>query len=344
MITDLAIWAITPNGINLGLSLCAGFSGACLFVPEKESKDLSLVSKTSLTPFSQLKPEIHLRFSEFKSHIFIFSTGIAVRLIAPLLESKMTDPAVVVMDEKGFHAISLVSGHLGGGNELAKKAAKVVNATPVITTATDINDLPSMDMAAKEAGLDIENPGAIKTANMKLLKGEALSIADPKNLLIPTLPEFSVAVEGCQTPDVICTWEIVKVSRETLILRPKILTVGIGCNRNTPMADMLEFLNTTFQKENLSINSIAALATTSVKADEAGILELAEKLNCTVHFYEKDELNSVDTIQNPSKMAEKYLGVKSVCEAAAILGANQGRLIVPKKKTKDVTLAVALAE
>jgi len=340
MHSRLAIWAITPNGIDLGLSLGRGLPGSTFFIPEKKSKNIP--GNTDLIVFSELKGELHLRFREFDSHIFIFSTGIAVRLIAPLLESKINDPAVVVMDEKGIHAISLVSGHLGGANELAVKAANAVNATPVITTATDINNLPSMDMIAQKAGLVIENPGGIKFANMKLLKGQTLSIADPKGLVTPNLPESCVSQDKDRIPDVICTWETIKVPRETLILRPRILAVGIGCNRNTPMADMLEFLTKTFEKENLSTHSIAALATTSVKADEAGILELAERLNCPVYFYERDELNSVDTIQNPSKMAEKYLGVKSVCEAAAILGTNRGRLIVPKKKTKDVTLAVAL--
>ncbi len=342
MTADLAIWAITPNGIHLGRSLCACFPGSVFLIPEKEFKDLKLPVKTDLTVFSELKQELCLRFREFESHIFIFSTGIAVRLIAPLLESKIKDPAVVVMDEKGFHAISLVSGHLGGANELAVKAAKAVNGTPVITTATDINHLPSLDMIAKKAGLVIETPGAIKTVNMKLLKREALSVTDPKGYVTPSLSLSSVTLKQGRVPDLICTWETMTVPRETLILRPKILTVGIGCNRNTPMADMLGFLNETFEKEKLSIHSIAALATTSAKADEEGILELADKLNCPVHFYGRDALNSVDTIQNPSKMAEKYLGVKSVCEAAAILGAKRGRLIVPKKKTKDVTLAVAL--
>jgi len=190
----------------------------------------------------------------------------------------------------------------------------------------------------------IENPETIKLANMKLLRGEALGIEDPKNLITPWVPESFISQSKTSAIDISCTWETMKVSRETLIFRPRILVLGIGCNRNTPMADMLEFLIATFAIEKLSVHSITALATTSVKSDETGILELADHLNCPIHFYERDELNSVDTIKNPSKMAEKYLGVKSVCEAAAILGTRRGKLIVPKKKTGDVTLAVAIPE
>ncbi len=340
---EMAIWAITPNGIKLGEQLCARLDFPDFFIPEKETGQLALPADIQIRSFSSLKETLTKTFHTYKSHIFIFSTGIAVRLLAPLLVSKLQDPAVVVMDEHGCHAISLVSGHLGGANALAIRISQISNAVPVITTATDVNDLPSFDMIAKQSGLFIETPGAIKYANMKLLKGQPLSIIDPLGRVIPNLPETLISKQQKVLPDIACTWTDIKVSRETLVLRPKALIIGMGCNRNTPMADMMAFLKYTFENEHLSLNAISAMATTTVKADEVGMLELAKTLNIPIHFYEKDQLNSVDTIENPSKMAEKYLGVKSVCEAAAILGANHGRLILPKKKTKDVTLAVALA-
>ncbi|WDP90646.1 MAG: cobalt-precorrin 5A hydrolase [Desulfobacter sp.] len=344
MASDPAIWAITPNGIRLGLRLCRRMEGASVFVPDREIDNPSLDGHAGVHFFPSLRPTLKAEFNRFSAHIFIFSTGIAVRMIAPLLDSKLRDPAVVVLDEKGLHAISLVSGHLGGANALARRVADLINAVPVITTATDLNKLPSIDMIAKEAGLTIETPGAIKFANMKLLKGEPVSIVDPLKLITPQIPAHLITTKTQKVPDIICTWVTMKVPRETLVLRPKNLVIGMGCNRNTPMADMLEFLTATFKNENLSMTSISALATTSVKADEEGMLALAEELDIPIRFYDKDQLNSVETIVNPSKMAEKYLGVKSVCEAAAILGANRGRLILPKKKTRDVTLAAALAE
>ncbi|MCG8637633.1 MAG: cobalamin biosynthesis protein, partial [Desulfobacterales bacterium] len=136
----------------------------------------------------------------------------------------------------------------------------------------------------------------------------------------------------------------IKVSRETLILRPRVLSVGVGCNRNTPAEDILDFLKLTFKKGGLNLEAVSTFATTDVKADEDGILALGKTLDRPIKFYERDRLNSVETIENPSEMAEKYLGVKSVCEAAAILGAQRGTLIVTKQKTKDVTLAVAIPE
>ena len=337
-----AIWAITPNGIRLGKRLLKGFPDAVLYLPEKEGDSEALSGK--VRAFSNLKDEISCKFLQHPSHVFIFSTGIAVRMIAPLLASKLSDPAVVVLDELGYHAISLISGHLGGANRLAREIAGTVNAVPVITTATDINGLPSMDMVAQAAGVFIETPGAIKTANMKLLKGEQLNVHDPSGFVLPLIPDASVTTDPDRPFDVACDWKDTTVPRGTLVFRPRILFVGIGCNRNTSLQDIHTFLCRVFRGHDLSLNAIAGLATTEVKADEQGILALGGKLGRPIRFYSKDELNSVETIENPSKMAEKHIGVKSVCEAAAILSALKGRLIVPKQKTRDVTLAVAVPE
>ncbi|MCG8636875.1 MAG: cobalamin biosynthesis protein [Desulfobacterales bacterium] len=343
-----AIWAITPNGVRLGLDLGIHFKDACLFVPEKEDleSDQSSDPLPKVIRFSKLKAELTDQFSRFSEHIFIFSTGISVRLIAPLLKAKTIDPAVVVVDEKGINAISLISGHLGGANELAVEVGKATGASPVITTATDLNRRPSIDMLAKYAGLGIENPEAIKHINMKFLKGEKICVYDPMKKILPEIPGTFIkdGPVNERDYDLVCTWKEIKVSRETLILRPRVLSVGVGCNRNTPAEDILDFLKLTFKRERLSLEAVSTFATTDVKADEDGILALGKTLDRPIKFYERDRLNSVETIENPSEMAEKKIKKKSVCEAAAILGAQRGNLIVPKQKTKDVTLAVAIPE
>jgi cobalt-precorrin 5A hydrolase len=283
-------------------------------------------------------------FARFSAHIFIFSTGIAVRMIAPLIQSKTTDPAVIVLDDRGIHAISLLSGHLGGANRLTEKLAAHINATPVITTATDINKLPAIDLLAQANNLYIENSGAIKHINMAILKAEPVDVYDPKNFICPLLPKKTRHSQVWTEPKigVACTWKTINVPRETLVLRPKILSVGIGCNRGTSLDELYGFLEAVFTVEKLSLNAVFTLATTEVKQDEPGLLALANRLGLPLKFYNKNQLNSVDTIETPSQMVEKHLGVKSVCEAAAILSAERGRLIVPKKKNKDVTIAVAI--
>jgi len=338
-----AVWAITPNGIGLGQKLAAALESSILYLPEKERHILKNEPDVNIVLFHKLKSELSAQFSAYASHIFIFSTGISVRLIAPLLAGKVKDPGVVVLDDKGRHAISLISGHLGGANKLTRKVATLVGAVPVITTATDINELPSIDLLAQQQNLYIKNPEAIKYVNMKFLKGLPISVNDPGGYIENCIPE-SLLAKGNEwnAIDLAVTHKKMKVPRETLVLRPPILSVGIGCNRNTSEADIFDLLVSVFKKHKLSINAIACIATTEVKKDETGILELAERLGCKILFYDKEALNSVHSIQNPSKMAKKHLGVNSVCEAGAILGANMGPLIVTKHKTKDVTVAVAV--
>ena len=340
---SIAIWSITPNGKVLGQNIQKALKGSALFVSAKLWEDDQL--DKNIFTFKKLSKEIYHQFYKFTGHIFIFSTGIAVRIIAPLLKSKTVDPAVVVVDDNGNHAISLISGHLGGANSLAKKIAAIINARPVITTATDTHLLPAIDLIAKARGLFIETPQNIKVINMAFIMGKPISIYDPFGFIKNDLPKI-FCTDTINTDQAIgkvfCSHEINDVSRETLILRPRVLSVGIGCNRGTGYEEIKLFLFMILKEEGLSFHSIYRLATTDIKKNEAGLLALSKEMKIQIDFYSKKDLNSVKTIKTPSKMVEKHLGVKSVCEAAAILSAGRGKLIVPKKKNKNVTIAVAI--
>ena len=339
----IAIWSITPNGKILGQKIKDGLKGSILFVSAKIGGNDKREKNTII--FEKLSKKIQFEFNKFSGHVFIFSTGIAVRIIAPLLNSKIVDPGVVVVDDNGINAISLISGHLGGANELTKKIAAIISGTPVITTATDINNLPAIDLIAKDKGLFIETPQNIKHINMAFLMGEPVSLFDPFDFIKNDLPKpfwTNKSIEDHAIKKIFCSYETREVSRETLILRPPVLSIGIGCNRGTSCKELKQFLFMVLKKENLSVHSICQFATADIKKDEIGLLALSKEMKIQIVFYDKKNLNSVKTIMTPSTMVEKHLGVKSVCEAAAILAASNGKLIVPKKKTKDVTLAVAI--
>ncbi len=339
---NIAIWAITPAGIQLGRRLSSKFEQSSLYLPrgERTGEDNGI----PVYLYDRLLEKVQTEFYSYAAHVFIFATGIAVRLIAPLLQSKTKDPAVIVLDEKGYFAISLLSGHIGRANEITQKVAAAIGATPVITTATDLNHLPSIDLLAADKNLVIETPGNIKHVNMMFIKGHKVSVFDPMDSIVSELSETMIKKEKSFNPSshLICTWETNKVSRETLILRPQVLSIGIGCNRGTSEEEILTLIRSVFQKKKLSELSIRSIASVDIKNNETGLIKAASCLNRPLVFYSTDQLNRVDTIENPSKMAEKYLGVKSVCEAAAILGANKGTLLVPKQKTKNVTLAIAV--
>ncbi len=338
-----AVWAITPNGVKLGSTLIKKIDGASLFVTENlmAQKD----DTKGIYSVSSLSDEIKKQFFRFSAHIFIFATGIAVRMIAPLISSKITDPAIVVVDDRAVHAISLLSGHLGGANELTQMVADILDCRPVVTTATDVNQVPAIDMIAKKKDLFIETPENIKRVNMAFLKGEPVCVHDPHQILtgevLSAVAQTNLCTEAAHN-HIYCSYRKQSVSRETLVLRPRILCVGIGCNRGTSCEEIQRFLLEVLESENLANESIFSFGTTALKKDEQGLNQLSEKMGIPLVFYNKAELNSVDTIKNPSNMVQKHIGVRSVCEAAAILTADNGELIVPKKKNRDVTVAVAI--
>ena len=177
----IVIWSLTLSGAETALKIREQLETRyriVIMVPE----GLSVVSD-AVTRFDHLKRAVAERFNHYNGHIFIMAAGIAVRMIAPLIRHKTKDPAVVVVDERGRHAISLLSGHIGGANTLARDTAHAIGGQAVITTATDVNDLPAIDEIATNKGLSIENPEAIKAVHMALLEGEKIRIFDPYELI-----------------------------------------------------------------------------------------------------------------------------------------------------------------
>ncbi|RLC23308.1 MAG: cobalamin biosynthesis protein CbiG [Deltaproteobacteria bacterium] len=345
----IALWAITPKGVLLARKIAESLPDARLHL----SADLN-INDIPASYFERLADAIAGDFHAYTGHVFIMSTGIVVRLIASCIRNKTTDPAVVVVDETGRHAVSLVSGHLGGANSLAIKVAGLIGAEPVITTATDVNQVPAIDLLAKQHNLFIENPEAIKNINMAFITGEKFYLHDPYALLCDSIdPSYILAAhiptdfkkgqitENEDTPGVFIDDALADLSKKMLILRPGSLVAGIGCNRNTTMKEIKEFFEEVLEGSKLAIASVIRIATINLKADESGLIAFAEELKLPISFYDKEELNRADGIKSPSDMVEKHTGVKSVCEAAAILASKNGKLIAPKHSTRNVTVAIA---
>ncbi len=340
-----AIWAITPNGVVMARQIKKKLPGADIYASAKIRPQ-----KSTALPFDNLSEAVAHNFRQYAAHIFIMATGIVVRMIAPFIRHKTEDPAVVVVDDQGHHAISLLAGHIGGANDLTQQVAQIIGAHPVITTATDVNAKPAIDVLAKAKQLTIENPKAIKSVNMALLTDQQIGLHDPFGILqndIPNVIQFNETdLKGLEAPHdraaaVYVGDRQIDLAPSVLCLRPATLVAGIGCNRNTPMNEIKALLDDTFKKYHLAGNSLARLASIDVKADEAGLIDLAKTLKVSIDFFSRDELNQVKEIQTPSKMVEKHVGVKSVCEAAAILASQEGTLIVPKQTTPNVTVAIA---
>lgn len=342
-----ALWALTAGGAALADRTAAALGGADLYLrrslPGRESPHCRIHH------FDRLLDAVGAGFHRYRGHVFFMAAGIVVRMIAPHLQGKTVDPAVVVVDERARYAVSLLSGHIGGANALAQTVAERLGARPVITTASDVNRLPAVDLLAVEQGLAIENPETIKFVQGALLDRRPVKIYDPGRWLAipPSGSGFAVIGDPAlfeeESAGVFVDDIRVDLPPRVLVLRPGSLAAGIGCNRGTAAGEIEDLLAAVFEKHRLATPCLRCLATVSLKKDETGLLALAEKLGIPVRFYEKDELRRVPNIPNPSAMAVKHIGVESVCEAAAILASEGGRLIVTKHTSPNATVAVARA-
>jgi cobalt-precorrin 5A hydrolase len=212
--------------------------------------------------------------------------------------------------------------------------------------------VPAIDEMAVERGLFIENPEAIRGVSMARIQGRPVWLYDPEGRLEGRAEGFDRAegkgtAEGLsrlarrKSPGVVVTDIRIDLAPEILVLRPPSLVAGMGCNRGTDAAEMAELLSAVFDRYGLSPSSLRAIATVDVKRDEDGLLRLAQRLGVRLFFYSADELRSVPGVRSRSETVRQHIGVPNVCEAAAILGARTGSLVVPKQKSANATLAVA---
>lgn len=344
--SKIAVWALTTKGMGKASVIVDSLKDVDGYGPERRIDEDSFFEG-----FHHFKTHVHKVFHDYEGHIFVMATGIVVRVIAPLLRDKIRDPAVVVLDEKGRHIISLLSGHLGGANGLAKKVAKILGATPVITTATDVHGVKAFDTVAVDKDLWIENPDSIKALNSALLGKKKIYLIDPMKIISPfyedipfikVLEDFSLIQENTGScPAVYVGDQIIPAQPGLLIMRPLTLVVGIGCNRGTDFEELRDGLETVFEKFKLSMKSLRNLATIELKKDEKGLIKLGKTLDVPIRYFSSRELGFVKGLENPSQMVKKYTGTEGVCEAAVLLSAGAERLLIPKQIFKNMTLAVA---
>jgi cobalt-precorrin 5A hydrolase len=341
---SIALWALTENGARLARELAEGWPGGDLYL----SARVAAIDPRAHV-FDKLGPAVAERFSAYRAHIFFMATGIVVRTIAPHLAHKAVDPAVVVVDDRATWAISLVSGHLGGANRLAAAVAKQFGAQAVITTATDVNGKPAVDLLARELGLVIENPAAIKDVNAALLQNAPICCHDPFGLVAPHLPHTQTAApaKDGSAPDfgtrtgVYVDDRLAELPPQVLVLRPPTLVAGMGCKRGTPKAELHTLLESALNEHQLARASLRAVASVDLKVDEVGLVELAAELGLPLECHSRALLARITHTPSPSAAVQKQIGIPSVCEAAALTSTPQGTLIVPKMKTPNATVAIA---
>lgn len=342
-----AILCFSLTGFQTGQRLMEGL--------KFRGMEVSLDAKSKYIPESisishQLWTE--MQFQEADAVIFIGACGIAVRSIAPFVKNKKNDPAVLVIDECGKFVISLLSGHLGGANELTEEAAEILGAQPVVTTATDLHGRFAVDVFAKKNKCSIFHMKAAKETSAALLAGETVGFysAFPYE---GALPEGLVSCnENGETdsgirPEIgiaVTIYKHVQPFSSTVQIVPSIVTMGIGCKKDKETEAVLKTAAESLRNTGIYQEAIASIASVDLKKKEPALNALSEKWQVPFVTYTGEELLAVPGDFTPSAFVRQVTGVDNVCERSAVLASSQGRLIQKKTCGCGVTTAMAVRD
>lgn len=286
-------------------------------------------------------------FAEKRAVIFVSATGIAVRAIAPWIRDKMTDPPVVTVDEGAQFVIPLLSGHVGGANELARHIADWLEAVPVITTATDVNGKFAVDLFASAYHMTITDRKEAKNISAAVLEGKQIGVFS--DLPIKKLPDGFVMDRWCEENICITVKDPSFPEKKASYLRlvPRAVVLGVGCRRGTDPEFMKEKVFALLKEHGIDLAAVKAIASVDVKQDEPAVLDLKQLFDgeclhqpCEQRFYTPEQLNQVPGDFKESAFVKKQIGVGNVCERSAC--AAGGKLLVEKQAGDGITLAAAL--
>jgi len=345
----IAVLAITKNGIEIGLKLKEFFIDFEIFAPIKFSNNNN---KIQWYDESTTQKIVDL-FKNNDGVICLFSLGAVIRLLAPHIKDKKTDPAVIVIDDNANFVISVLSGHLGGANELSNEIAEKIGATPIITTAADVNKTIAVDLVGREFGWKIDDDSNVTRISAFMVNKEKIGIFQnigKKEWWKGKLPEnitFFSNMEDLKDSDskgyLIITNDQISdenVLKNSVVYRVPNLVVGIGLHWDTSKETILNGVNETLEKFGLKQNQIARFVSIKKDKDVIGLIELGKEMNIPIEYIDREELATI-TAPNPSKTVQAFEGTSSVSEAAAIKS-SEGELIVEKQKfPPNLTVAIA---
>lgn len=300
-----------------------------------------------------VKETISSLFNDYDCWVAIMATGIMVRTICPIIQSKLKDPAVLVVSENKKHVISLLSGHLGGANQLSIKIAGLIGAVPVITTATDLKGKMGIDALAYQYWLRVEQPQLIKEVNQLITEDVRIHLHVP--LRFKFLRNHPLISRSYQ----IQTWDesFIRVSlpakdyfsgeksNKFLDLYPNRIVAGLGSKKGVTGDQVFFAIRSALQHLHLPLERLDALATADVKKDEEGIITVASQSNLPLEIVPLDEIAGFENVYcTHSALVEREFGVPGVSEPVALIRTGkQSRLILKKTAYNGVTVAIAVS-
>ena len=356
-----AVIALTRNGARMARTLAGSLDrDHILFIDSRFRKDDDSGESFDLP----LRPVVERAFAEYSSLVLFLSAGASIRLLAPLLESKQVDPAVVCVDDAGSFCVSLISGHVGGADQLAQEVAVCLGARAVVTSASHASGTLAVDLLGREFGWRLKaDSTTITRASAAVINGQPIGIWQgagepgwwpdetplPENIAVYATLE-DLAASACATALIISDTtgdlETLLADKITVVYRPRSLVIGMGCRRGVPVEELESLLAEALRENGLSAECLAEIATAEIKRGEPGLEQLAERHGVPLSFLQADELNGVfetnpGAITSKSERAHGLVGVWGVAEPAALLTAGANELLVTREKTTRATIAIA---
>jgi cobalt-precorrin 5A hydrolase len=356
----IAVVAITRRGVETALKIKEALEKASLtgkvYAPKKYCQNGVVPLEKKFSEF------IKDTYSSTDAFIGVMATGIIIRAVAPYLESKLTDPAVIGVDATGKFVISLLSGHYGGANDLAKIIADGIGGTAVITTASEVTGKQSVEELARTLHLTIQNPESLVGVNSAIVNADQVIVVLIGNVEIPIdllgCYEVKKAENGDQALEIINNYDAgIIITAEPLvihsfvkpftILKTKRVVVGLGARKESSVDSMIQAVSTALRLAKVPIDSVNCFATVDIKRDSPQMIKAVEQFGKPLEFLSIDSLRSLShkDLSPDSKMVQEKIGVGGVCERAALIAAGKNpRLILKKTKLNGVTVAIAEGE
>jgi cobalt-precorrin 5A hydrolase len=357
-----AILSLTQKASELGQKLAHTMGECTLYIPSRLNGHKVTIDEVHY--FDEWRLVFQEAFYSHSRIICVMAAGIVVRSLAPLIVSKYSDPAVVVVDEMGQYAISLLSGHIGGANQLASEVASILGGQSVITTATDVQGKAAADLMARDMDAIIEPPENLKIINRNLAEEQKVYMYSPWPIISEMKQGFcwqawpwsSYASENGGYSDQELTGDALlqpavfishhsKLAlniRDYILIKPRNLAVGIGCRRGVAYVDLYSVLNEIIDHFNIDKRCIKYVASIDLKADEDAINQLALEMKIPFLTYSSEDILSLAGTYQESAWVKETLGVGGVCEPVARLATRQGITIVPKQKIGPITISIAM--
>ncbi len=332
----IAILSVSRQGFALSKKLKESYPEAQLFTSG------SWRDENSQAVVPDLKTLTGRLFTEMDLLVFVMASGIAVRMVAPYLKGKESDPAVLVTDDQGKWVIPLLSGHLGGANEMAAALAAQIDAQPVITTATDGKGLTAVDMLAIQSNCVITSLEAAKRATAALLEGERIGVYSWRPLKEPLPEGYREVSEPGQRSDgwrVVITPYVFESGEKDVWLIPRCITLGMGCRKDIGYEAVSSLAEDSLKALGIDQRALSQIASIDIKAEEPALRRLAETLNIPFVTYSAETLAGISLTFEQSEFVRKTTGVGAVSEPAGAI-ASKGRCLLPKRAHDGVTLSI----